>query len=220
MGNVRPVTDAWRGNHPWAAVYAFIVERSALGGVLWRLGMGSDIAKLYAAADEIGRLPDGAAVLDIPCGSGVALRGLRAGQDVRYVAADIAPAMLERTRREAERRGVDVELREADAGVLPFADQTFDLAVCFTSLHCFPDPALAVRELARVLKPGARITGSAFLTDSGLRFKPMIVAGRAGGLLGPSGSHADLRRWLAWAGFQHATLDRSGGLTYFTGTRA
>jgi SAM-dependent methyltransferase len=213
------VSDAWRANHPWASVYDFIVERSAIGGVLWKVGMGSDIGKLYAAADEIGRLPDGAAVLDIPCGGGVALRGVRRGQDVRYVAADIAPAMLERTQREAERRGVTVELQEADAGNLPFAPATFDLAVCFTSLHCFPDPARAVKELGRVVKPGGRITGSAFLTDSGLRFKPMIVAGRVGGLLGPSGTRGDLERWLAWAGFTDVALDRSGGLTYFSGTR-
>jgi SAM-dependent methyltransferase len=213
------VTQAWRTNHPWAVVYDFLVERSTVGGALWRLGMGSDLGKLYAAADEIGRLPDGAAVLDIPCGGGVALRGVRPGQDVRYVAADIAPAMLERTRAAALKRGIEVELREADVGALPFEAATFDLAVCFTSLHCFPDPARAVRELARVLRPNGRITGSAFLTDTGLRFKPMIAAGRLGGLLGPSGSHADLRRWLAWAGFDDVELDRSGGLTYFTARR-
>jgi ubiquinone/menaquinone biosynthesis C-methylase UbiE len=211
--------QAWRANHPWATVYDFIVERPALGGALWRIGMGSDLGRLYAAAEEVGRLPDGSAVLDIPCGGGVALRGMRPGQRIRYVAADIAPAMLERTRRAAERRGLEVELREADAGDLPFAAGEFDLAVCFTSLHCFPDPARAVKELARVLKPGGRVTGSAFLTDAGLRFQPMRLTGRAAGLLGPSGSHADLRRWLQWAGFEEARLDRSGGLTYFTARR-
>ena len=215
------MSDAWRGNHPWAVVYDFIVERSAVGGLLWKAGIGSSLGKLYAAAGEIGALPDGAAVLDVPCGGGVALRGLRPGQDVRYVAGDIAPAMLERTRREAEKRGVadQVELTEADVGALPFADGTFDLVVAFTSLHCFPDPARAVKELARVSKPGARITGSAFLTDSGLRFVPMRHIGRAAGLLGPSGTASDLRRWLAWAGYADATLDRDGGLTYFTARR-
>lgn len=213
------MANAWRANHPWAVVYDFLVERGRLGGALWKLGMGSDLSKLYRATEEIGRLPDGSAVLDIPSGGGVALRGVRPGQQLRYVAADIAPAMLERTRAEARRRGVEVELREADAGDLPFADAEFDLAVCFTSLHCFPDPARAVRELGRVLRPGARVSGSAFLTDAGVRFEPIRVAGRLGGLLGPSGTHADLRRWLAWAGFDDVSLDRSGGLTYFAATR-
>jgi ubiquinone/menaquinone biosynthesis C-methylase UbiE len=215
------MTEAWKGNHPWAVFYDYVVERSVLGGVLWKVGMGSDISKLYTAAEEIGTLPDGSAVLDIPCGGGVALRGLRPGQAVRYVAADISQSMLDRTRREAAKRGVSerVELTQADAGALPFEANTFDLVVCFTSLHCFPDPARAVKEMGRVLKPGARVTGSAFLTDSGVRFKPMIAAGRLGGLLGPSGSSADLRRWLSWAGFEEITLDRSGGLTYFSASR-
>ena len=102
--------------------------------------------------------------------------------------------------------------------VVTFADATFDLVVSFTGLHCFPAPAKAVKELARVLKPGARLTGSAFLTDSGVRFQPMIAAGRLGGLLGPSGTRADLERWLAWAGFTDVGLDPSGGMTYFTAT--
>lgn len=214
------MSDAWRGNHPWAVVYDFVVERSALGGVLWRVGMASDIGRLYRAAEAIGDLPDGAAVLDVPCGGGVALRGVRSGQDVRYVAADIAPAMLERTRREAERRGVEVEPREADVGALPFADGEFDLVVSFTGLHCFPDPERAVGELARVTKPGGRLTGSALLTDSGLRFEPMRRVGRAAGLLGPSGSRADLERWLGAAGYEDVRVDRSGGMSYFTGRRA
>lgn len=214
------MANAWRGNHPWAVVYDFLVERAGIGGALWRVGMGSDLGKLYAAAGAIGELAPGAAVLDVPCGGGVALRGVRPGQDVRYVAADIAPAMLARTRRAAAGRGVRIETVEADAGALPFADKSFDLAVCFTSLHCFPDPARAVKELARVLKPGARVTGSAFLTDTGLRYKPMLATGRLSGLIGPSGTHADLRRWLAWAGFDDVSLERSGGLTYFTGRRA
>lgn len=212
--------SAWRANPPWAKVYGFLVERAGVGGLMWRLGMNTELSKLYRAAEEIGRLPDGAAVLDIPCGSGVALRGVRPGQEVRYVAADISPAMLERTRDEADRRGVVIELQEADAGNLPFADGAFDLVVAFTSLHCFPDPARAIKEMARVLKPGSRLSGSAFLNDSGARFEPIRVAGRLGGLLGPGGSHADLRRWLAWAGFEDVVLDRSGGLTYFTASRS
>jgi SAM-dependent methyltransferase len=214
------MTSAWRGNHPWAIVYDFIVENEAVGKVLWKVGMGSDISKLYAAADELGTLPDGAAVLDIPCGGGVALRGLRPGQKVRYVASDISPDMLERTREEADKRGLEIELEQADVGALPFADDTFDMVVAFTSLHCFPDPAKAVSELGRVLKAGGVITGSAFLTDTGLHLKPMIVAGRAAGLLGPSGTTADLRRWLATAGFTDVRLDRSGGITYFHGRRS
>src|SRR4051812_49955147 len=127
------MTSAWRGNHPWAVVYDFIVDRESVGKVLWKLGIGSDIGKLYGAIDEIGELPPGSAVLDIPCGGGVALRGIRPHQGLHYVAADISPDMLERTRDEAANRGVEVELRQADAGALPFEDEAFDMVVAFTS---------------------------------------------------------------------------------------
>ena len=61
------------------------------------MGAGTDQRLLHRAAAEVGRLPDGARVLDVPSGGGVALRGLRPGQRVDWVAADISPTMLART---------------------------------------------------------------------------------------------------------------------------
>jgi len=217
---VSGASDAWRDNHPWATVYDFIVEHERLARVAWQSGVGSDVRLLYEAAEEIGRQPDGAAILDIPCGGGVALRGLGPSQRVRYVAADIAPAMLDRTCENADRRGLtQVETVAADVESLPFADHEFDLVVSFTGLHCFPRPARAVHELARVLRPGGALTGSAFLTDTGLRHLPMRRVGRLSGLLGPSGSTEDLRRWLADAEFTDLELQRSGAITYFHARR-
>ncbi len=215
-GRLDGVSDVWRGDHPWATFYDFMVEHERIGGTLWKLGGGTDLRLLYAAADEIAALPAGAAVLDVPCGGGVALRGLRPSQDVRYVAADISPAMLRRTAQNAARRGLDqVECVEADVEHLPFGDGAFDLVVSFTGLHCFPRPGAAVAELGRVLRDGGVLTGSALLNDSGVQYTPMRVAGRTSGLLGPSGTVPELRRWLQDAGFADVRVTRSGALTYF-----
>ena len=149
------VSDVWRRDPPWAAIYSSGVGNEPLARVVGRVFWGTDVGLLYRAASVIGEQPDGAAVLDVPCGGGVALRGLRREQRVRYVAADIAEAMLERTGREAERRGLrQVELRRADVEELPFADGEFDLCVSFTGLHCFPHPRRAIGELGRVVRPG------------------------------------------------------------------
>lgn len=218
-GRLDGVSDVWRGDHPWATFYDYMVEHERVGRAVWAAGARSDIRLLYAAAAEIGQVPAGGSVLDVPCGGGVALRGLRPGQDVRYVAADIAPAMLARTAANAARRGLtQVEPVEADVERLPFADASFDLVVSFTGLHCFPRPAVAVRELARVLKPGGILTGSALLNDTGLRFQPLRVAGRAGGLLGPSGTRVELAHWLDDAGFADAEIRTSGAIAYFRGS--
>jgi SAM-dependent methyltransferase len=211
----------WEGDPLWAPVYDWTVEHRRVGGLLWKVGGGSDLGLLYDAADEIGRLPGGARVLDVPCGGGVALRGLRPGQGVDYVAADIAEAMLERTREAAVVRRVadQVDLVPADVAHLPFPDADFDLVVSFTGLHCFPDPRTAVRELVRVLRPGGVLTGSALFNDTGLRYEPLRLAGRVTGLLGPSADSADVVRWLEADGMRDVTLRLSGAMGYFRGMR-
>jgi len=216
-----PGLGGWSDDPAWAHFYDWTVEHPRVGGAIWRVGMQSDLRRLYAAAEEIGRQPKGSRILDIPCGGGVALRGLRPGQGVTYVAADIAQAMLDRTADAARERGVDdqVEPRIADVGDLPFDDAFFDLVVSFTGLHCFPDPARAVVEMVRVLRPGGVITGSALLNDSGIQHEPIRRAGRLAGLLGPGCTGDEVVHWLAAQGVTDPRLERSGGIGYFRGVK-
>jgi SAM-dependent methyltransferase len=208
---------AWKAGHPWSYVYDYFVERESLARVVGQVAFGTDTRLLYEAIDSLGALPDSSAVLDIPVGGGVALRGIDPDQDVRYVAADISPAMLARTERVAKERGLErqVELVSADVEDMQFADGEFDLCVSFAGLHCFPHPAAAVKEIARVLKPGGRFRGSVFLTGTGVRYVPAIMGGRAAGVMGPSGSRDDLERWLRDAGFEDVKIELSGAIGYF-----
>jgi SAM-dependent methyltransferase len=216
-----PGLGGWDDDPLWGRVYDWTVEHPGPGGALWRIGIGSDLRLLYDASREIGRQPAGSSVLDVPVGGGVALRGLRRAQGVRYVAVDISATMLERTMALARGRGVSdqVEPVIADVAELPFADGEFDLVVSFTGLHCFPDPRAAVRELARVLHPGGVLTGSAVLNDAGLRFLPMRTVGRFSGLIGPGASGSDVRRWLEEEGLGEVSLVRSGAIGYFRGVK-
>src|SRR5690349_11133294 len=142
----------WSEDPLWARTYPLLVEHPLLGWPFWRLALGTDVTRLDAAAAEVGELPDGARVLDVPAGSGIALRGLRPGARVDHVAADISPRMLERTRATAERLGVSEQVTTtlADVARLPFPDDSFDLVVSLTGLHVFPDPDAAIREMVRV----------------------------------------------------------------------
>lgn len=211
----------WSEDPLWARIYPLLVEHPALGAPFWRLGLGTDITRLDAAAAEIGDLPDGARVLDVPTGSGIALRGLRRDGHVDHVAADISPRMLERARATAERLGVSNQVTTtlADVARLPFADDSFDLVVTFTGLHVFPDPHAAIDEMVRVLRPGATISGSALFADDfhGLerRYRLVHAAGRAGRVLGPMCSSAEAATWLAEAGARDVRVEMSGGVGWF-----
>jgi ubiquinone/menaquinone biosynthesis C-methylase UbiE len=106
------------------------------------------------------QLPDGARVLDCPCGEGfyAALFALHL-QSGTLVAADLSPDCLARAR--GAIRPVSPELAvtlvEADAYRLPFDDDYFDLAWCAQSFITLDDPTRALRELARVVRPGGRV---------------------------------------------------------------
>ena len=219
-----PGLGGWREDPLWAGFYDWSVEHPTLGGMLWRLGIDSDLGRLYDATAEIGRQPEGSSILDIPCGGGVALRGLRPHQGVRYVAADIAPTMLARTRDAAAERGVadQLETVQADVTALRFADGEFDLVVSFTGLHCFPDPRAAVHEMARVVAHGGVLSGSALVHRPGLagaRDLPLWTAGRLAGLLGPGTTADQIAGWLAEAGLSEVEVGLSGAIGYFHAVR-
>jgi len=217
----RTSSTAWQRDHPWAKVYDAITGNHLVGGLLWRIGMSSDLGLLHRiAATELSALADGAAVLDLPCGGGVVLRDVPPELELRYVAADISPAMLERTREEAAKLEVAITTTEADVQALHFADAEFDLVFSFTSLHCFPDPQKAIQELARVTRPGGRFVGSALLRGGPVRHRLTWLGGGAIGILGPGCTRDELTRWLSDAGIDDVVLTDSGAITYFAGTRA
>ncbi|NPD04925.1 methyltransferase domain-containing protein [Nocardioides sp. zg-1308] len=217
-----PGLGGWSEDPLWSYVYPWLVEHERVGGAAWRAGTGSDLALLHDAAAELGNLPAGSRVLDVPTGSGVALRGVRPGQGLDVVAADISATMLRRASDTADRLGVADQVRTtlADVGDLPFADATFDLVATFTGLHCFPDPHRAVVEMVRVLAPGGVITGSSIFTDTGARYEPLRrVAGRAG-ILGPMCTSDEARTWLREAGCAQVELALHGALGYFRAVKA
>lgn len=76
----------------------------------------------------------------------------------RMVALDLTWSMLQAARRYANEVGEqNVVWVQGDGARLPFAASRFDLLTCRIALHHFPDPASALHDWARVLKPGGRL---------------------------------------------------------------
>ena len=217
-----PGLGSWSEDPLWGAFYDWTVEHPLPGGLLWRAGIGSDLGLLYDAAAEIGRQPAGARILDVPCGGGVALRGLRPGQGVEYVAADISPTMLDRTLASARRRGVDdqVTTRPADVEALPFEDGAFDLVVSFTGLHCFPDPRAGDRRdrAGAPARAGSSPAARCSTTPGCATHRSAPPAGWPG----CSVRGAPASRWLSWLaahGVGEVSLETSGAIGYFRGVK-
>jgi ubiquinone/menaquinone biosynthesis C-methylase UbiE len=98
----------------------------------------------------------GQSVLDVAAGNGnVTLAAARRWCHV--VSTDYVPELLERGRERASAERLDVEFRQADAEVLPFADHTFDVVVSTFGVMFTPDQDRAAAELIRVCKPGGKI---------------------------------------------------------------
>ncbi len=89
-------------------------------------------------------------VLEVGCGTGLIL-GRIAGPGVRAVGLDLSAGMLGR----CLERGLSVV--QATATHIPFADRTFDLVYSFKVLSHVPDIVAALREMARVTRPGGHL---------------------------------------------------------------
>lgn len=124
-----------------AAVYDLMESLMELRARKWR-------AELWS------RVPPGR-VLELGAGTGKNIPYYP--REAEIVATDISPRMLERARRRARRLGRDVDLRIVDAQQLPFPDESFDTIVTTFVFCSIPDPARALAEARRVLRPGGRL---------------------------------------------------------------
>jgi ubiquinone/menaquinone biosynthesis C-methylase UbiE len=115
--------------------------------------------------DEL-ELPVHGRVLEVGCGAGLTSAELaKRGFDVD--ATDTVADMLELTRRHAAQANVSARLRTtlSDVHALQFEDKTFDAVVALGVLPWVYSPPSALRELSRVLKPGAHFVVSANNAD-------------------------------------------------------
>ncbi|MDY6912636.1 MAG: methyltransferase domain-containing protein [Chloroflexota bacterium] len=107
------------------------------------------------AVIQLSQISSNDRVLDVATGTGFMAKAMSGiGADV--LATDFTISMLEKAR-----EGIgdcdNAAFALADAECLPFADASFDVIACRVAIHHFANPQIALREMARVCKPGGRV---------------------------------------------------------------
>lgn len=118
-------------------------------------------AQLRPAQDlmlDLAALTPGERVLDVACGTGlVTVRAAKAvGPGGAIAASDISEDMVSAVAAAAAACGFTGDFRRMDAETLEFGDAAFDAVLCGLGLMYVANPAMALREMHRVLKPGGR----------------------------------------------------------------
>ena len=158
--------------------------------------------EMFGAASHLQALPglldDEWTVGDLGCGTGQ-VAAVLAPFVARVVAVDRSEEMLQAARRRL-RDARNVEVRRGELEALPIADATLDAATLLLVLHHLPDPAAALGEAARVLRPGGRLLIADMLPHDREEYRQQM--GHV--WLGFDGDH--MRRLLETAGFERIRL--------------
>lgn len=139
-------------------------------------------------------LPAGLVLVDAGCGTGWLLPEL-AATGARVIAVDNSPNQLRKAEANVRELGLgNVEFREGDLGALPLEDGAADGVFAHLTLHHIPRPEVAIRDMVRVLKPGASLVVTDFVTHD----EAWLQAEHAD--LWPGFDPADVGTWMRDAG--------------------
>lgn len=140
--------------------------RSMFDSIAWRydflnhfLSFGTDFLWRRKAVKEIGKRISPGLILDVATGTcDLAIASLRL-KPVKVTGVDISQRMLEEGRKKVYRKNLQgrIELSVADSEQLPFADNSYDVAMVAFGVRNFENPGLGIAEMYRVIRPGGVI---------------------------------------------------------------
>ena len=165
----------------------------------WSAGQAAR-QQIYGAATEmmldVAGVQAGSRVLDVAAGTGEStlMAARRVGPTGHVLAADVSASMLNVAAEAARKEGLaNVETRVMNAENIELDADSFDAVICRIALMLFPNPAKALSEMRRVVKPGGKVAVMVF-SGAGKKSLPWDSSGSRS----PLGKHtlAGARRTL------------------------
>ncbi len=129
----------------------------------WLAGVPESSIESFAGTGNpfhVGQIVEGERVVDVGCGAGIdsLISALMVGETGQVIGIDMTPAMLEKARRGADDANLrNVEFLAGFGETVPVSDEWADVVISNGALNLMPDKVAALKEMARVLKPGGRL---------------------------------------------------------------
>jgi len=169
------------------------------------LGLGCGLPTQFA------KIKKGDTVIDLGSGAGNDCFVARAetGETGKVIGIDFTPAMIEKARSNAEKRGFNnVEFRQGDIENMPVADNTANVVVSNCVLNLVPNKKAVFNEIYRVLKIGGHFSISDIVLEGELPEKIQTAAEMYAGCVSGASSKKDYLSYIEQAGFQNITIQK------------
>jgi ubiquinone/menaquinone biosynthesis C-methylase UbiE len=203
------------------------VKGKNMEGAIARWYARNTAANMHAFREEAARyakrLRQRANILEIAPGPGYLAIELGKLGCFRMTGVDYSHTFVEICRANAKAAGVAAEFRQGDAAQLPFANDEFDFIVCRAAFKNFGDPVGALKEIHRVLRPGAEALIVDMRTDATNReiaeevatmrqgwLNAILTRGALRSLRARAYTREDFERMIADTPFGEAAIKQSG----------
>ncbi len=169
------------------------------------LGLGCGLPTQFA------KIKKGDVVIDLGSGAGndAFIARNKTGETGKVIGIDFTPAMIKKARQNAEKLGFhNVEFRQGDIEQMPVSDNVADVIVSNCVLNLVPNKQAVLKEIFRVLKPGAHFSISDIVLEGELPAQIQEAAEMYAGCISGAIQKQNYLEFIKLTGFEGMTVQK------------